>query len=53
MENLMNKNVAKPNIGNYPKTNLKIEKLLKVNAFAKMVEQADLLSDISNSSILN
>lgn len=53
MENLMNKIVAKPNFGNDPKTNFKIEKLLKVKAFNKMVEQADLLSDISNSSILN
>ena len=53
METLMNKIVAKPNFGKDPKTTAKIEKLMKVNAFQKMVQQADLLTDISNSSILN
>ena len=37
METLMNKIVAKPNFGNDVKTNAKIEKLLKVSSFQKMV----------------
>lgn len=53
METLMNKIVAKPSFGKDPKATAKIEKLMKVNSFQKMVQQADLLTDISNSSILN
>lgn len=53
METLMNKMVAKSTFANDPKTNVKIEKLLKVKSFQKMVQQADLLTDISNSSMLN
>lgn len=49
----MNKIVAKPSFGKDPKATAKIEKLMKVNSFQKMVQQADLLTDISNSSILN
>jgi len=54
MEGLMNRIVAKPAFGDDPKTNKKIEKLLKLKSFQKMVEQADLLQDVSNtSSFLN
>jgi hypothetical protein len=53
METLMNKIVAKPTFGNDPKINSKIEKLMKVRSFQTMVQQADLLTDISNSSMLN
>lgn len=50
----MNRIVAKPNFGDDPKVASKIEKLLKVKSFQKMIEQADLLQDVSNtSSFLN
>lgn len=49
----MNKIVAKPGFGKDHKTTAKIEKLMKVASFQKMVQQADLLTDISNSSLIN
>lgn len=39
----MNRIVAKPNFGDDKKVAAKIEKLLQVKSFKKMVEQADLL----------
>ena len=54
MENLMNRIVAKPNFGEETASKQRIEKLMGVPAFQKMVDQADLLQDLSNtSSFLN
>lgn len=50
MEGLMNRIVARPTFGDDPRTNKKIDALLKVKSFQKMVDQADLLQDVSNSS---
>ena len=43
MENLMNRIVAKPNFGEETASKHRIEKLMAVPAFQKMVDQADLL----------
>ena len=43
MENLMNRIVAKPNFGEETASKQRIEKLMAVPAFQKMVDQADLL----------
>jgi hypothetical protein len=54
MEGLMNRIVAKPSFADDPKTTSKINSLLKIKSFQRMVEQADLLQDVSNtSSFLN
>lgn len=52
IENLMNRIVAKPNFGADANMQKKIDKILKVKSFQKMVENADLLQDISNNSTL-
>jgi hypothetical protein len=43
IENLMNRIVAKPNFGEETNMQRKIDKILKVKSFQKMVENADLL----------
>ena len=43
IENLMNRIVAKPNFGDDTNMQRKIDKILKVKSFQKMVENADLL----------
>ena len=54
MENLMNRIVAQPNFGadSDPVLTKKIESISRVGAFQRMVESADLLNDLSNSSSL-
>lgn len=55
MENLMNRIVAQPNFGQAgedPKLAKRLESISRVGAFQKMVESADLLNDLSNSSSL-
>ena len=42
MERLMNRIVAKPNLIADDKLNAKIEKIFNVDAFQKMVENADI-----------
>lgn len=53
MEKLMNRIVAKPNLIADDKLNAKIEKIFNVEAFQKMVENADIFQDLSSSSIFN
>ncbi len=50
MERLMNRIVSKPNFGNDPKQSAKIERLMAIKSFKKMVSQVDLMQDVSNSS---
>ena len=52
MEKLMNRIVGKPNLIADDKLNAKIEKIFNVDAFQKMVENADIFQDLSSSSIL-
>jgi len=53
MEKLMNRVVAKPNLVADDRLNAKIEKIFSVEAFQKMVENADIFQDLSSSSIFN
>lgn len=53
MEKLMNRIVAKPNLIADDRLNSKIEKIFSVDAFQKMVENADIFQDLSSSSIFN
>jgi hypothetical protein len=53
MEKLMNRIVGKPNLIADDKLNAKIEKIFNVEAFQKMVENADIFQDLSSSSIFN
>ena len=53
MERLMNRIVAKPNLVADDKLNAKIEKIFNVEAFQKMVENADIFQDLSSSSLFN
>jgi len=53
MEVLMNKIVAKPSFIDDDKLNTKIEKIFGVESFQKMVENADVFQDISNTSLFN
>lgn len=50
MEGLMNRIVARPGFGSDAKQTQRIERLLQVKAFQKMVAQVDLLQDVSSSS---
>lgn len=49
----MNRIVGKPNLIADDKLNAKIEKIFNVEAFQKMVENADIFQDLSSSSIFN
>lgn len=49
----MNRIVAKPNLIADDKLNAKIEKIFNVDAFQKMVENADIFQDLSSSSLFN
>lgn len=53
MEKLMNRIVARPNLISDDKLNAKIEKIFNVEAFQKMVENADIFQDLSSSSLFN
>jgi hypothetical protein len=53
MEGLMNKIVVNPTFVNDEKLNSKIEKIFGVEAFQKMVDNADVFQDISNTSLFN
>ena len=53
MEGLMNKIVVNPSFVNDEKLNAKIEKIFGVEAFQKMVDNADVFQDISNTSLFN
>ena len=53
MEGLMNKIVVSPTFDNNEKLNAKIEKIMGVQCFNKMVENADVFQDISNTSLFN
>jgi hypothetical protein len=53
MEGLMNKIVVNPAFINDDKLNSKIEKIFGVQAFQKMVDNAEVFQDISNTSIFN
>ena len=53
MEGLMNKIVVNPTFVNDEKLNAKIEKIFGVEAFQKMVDNADVFQDISNTSLFN
>jgi len=53
MEKLMNRIVSKPNLIADDKLNAKIEKIFNVEAFQKMVENADIFQDLSSSSLFN
>ncbi len=56
MEKLMSRIVAKPGLIADEKLNAKIEKIFNVDAFQRIVENADIFQDISslgNSSMLN
>ena len=53
MEGLMNKIVVNPTFVNDEKLNAKIEKIFGVECFNKMVENADVFQDISNTSLFN
>ena len=53
MEGLMNKIVVNPAFINDDKLNAKIEKIFGVEAFQKMVDNAEVFQDISNTSIFN
>ena len=49
----MNRIVGKPNLIADDRLNAKIEKIFNVDAFQKMVENADIFQDLSSSSIFN
>ena len=49
----MNKIVVNPTFVNDEKLNAKIEKIFGVEAFQKMVDNADVFQDISNTSLFN
>jgi hypothetical protein len=53
MEKLMNKIVGKPNLIADDRLNEKIERIFGVEAFQKMVENADIFQDLSSSSLFN
>ena len=53
MEGLMNKIVVNPNFVNDERLNSKIEGILGMEAFQKMVDNADVFQDISNTSLFN
>ena len=56
MERFMGKIVGKPNLIADDRLNAKIEKIFNVEAFQRMVENADVFSDVSqlgNSSMMN
>lgn len=53
MEKLMNRIVGKPNLIADDRLNAKIEKIFNVDAFQKMVENADIFQDLSSSSLFN
>jgi hypothetical protein len=53
MEGLLNKIVTNPAFINDDKLNSKIEKIFGVEAFQKMVDNAEVFQDISNTSIFN
>jgi len=49
----MNKMVAKPNLKQEEQLNAKIEKIFNVEAFQRMVDNAEVFQDLSTSSIFN
>ena len=51
MEGLMNKIVANPNLIADETLNFRIENIFSCQAFQKMVENADVYQDMSNSSV--
>ena len=53
MEGLMNKIVVNPNFVDDKRLNAKIEGILGMEAFQKMVDNADVFQDISNTSLFN
>ena len=53
MEGLMNKIVVNPGFTNDERLNKKIESILGMEAFQKMVDNADVFQDISNTSLFN
>jgi len=53
MEGLMNKIVVNPCFTNDERLNKKIESILGMEAFQKMVDNADVFQDISNTSLFN
>lgn len=53
MEGLMNKIVVNPSFVNDERLNKKIEGILGMEAFQKMVDNADVFQDISNTSLFN
>ena len=53
MEGLMNKIVLNPSFVNDERLNQKIEGILGMEAFQKMVDNADVFQDISNTSLFN
>ena len=53
MEGLMNKIVVNPCFTNDERLNSKIEGILGMEAFQKMVDNADVFQDISNTSLFN
>ena len=53
MEGLMNKIVVNPSFVDDKRLNAKIEGILGMDAFQKMVDNADVFQDISNTSLFN
>ena len=53
MEGLMNKIVVNPKFVNDERLNSKIEGIIGMEAFQKMVDNADVFQDISNTSLFN
>lgn len=53
MEGLMNKIVNNPSFTNDERLNGKIESILGMDVFQKMVDNADVFQDYSNTSLFN
>lgn len=53
MEGLMNKIAGNPNFVNDERLNKKIEGVLGMNSFQKMVDNAEVFEDIQNTTLFN